>query len=401
MVRGGVSGVRVLQVCQPANGGVANHVLALCEGLRDRGWHVDAVCSPGALAEELQGRGFDARSLPLVRRPSPREDLGCVVGLRRIVREGAYSLVHAHSAKGGAVGRVSARLARTPVLYTPHAWSFLVARGPVERGAYVAVEGALGLVSAGIICVSSDEMDLGRRHLRGCGDKLELVPNGIDPPPRTGRRPPGEEVVVGALARLTRQKGIEYLARAAAGMRGRRVRFVVAGDGPDLAGLRGEVDRLGLGGRFEFRGPVAGPWEFFAGIDVFALPSLWEGMPLVVLEAMAFGLPVVATDVGGVRDAIPDETFGAVVPPADPGALAAAIRRYADSSRLRERVGDAAQRRALARFTRDRMVERTIGVYESVLASRRARRRSGDRPDYPGAAGRGGRGVEPAGGTGR
>jgi glycosyltransferase involved in cell wall biosynthesis len=117
------------------------------------------------------------------------------------------------------------------------------------------------------------------------------------------------------------------------------------------------------------------PWRYLEQIDVFVLPSLWEGMPFALLEAMGFGLPCVATDVGGVRDVIPDETFGIVVPPADPGALRDAILRYVDFPHLRETVGAAARRRIVTEFSRERMVERTLGVYSEVLGRQKNQRK--------------------------
>ncbi len=109
------------------------------------------------------------------------------------------------------------------------------------------------------------------------------------------------------------------------------------------------------------------PWEHLSSLDIFVLPSLWEGMPFVLLEAMGAGLPVVATDVGGVRDLIPEKTFGSVVPPADVSLLKAAILRYVDQPELRRSVGAAARRRILREFGRERMVERNLDVYAEAL----------------------------------
>lgn len=364
--------MRALQVCQPADGGVAAQVLTLCVELRARGWTVDVACSRGALAEDLKSRGFDVWVLPLVREVSPREDLAAALGLLSVIRKGNYSLVHTHSAKGGAVGRLAAWLARIPSLYTPHAWPFLISRTASERRFYVAVEQVLASLSKRIICVSTGEFELGRRYLRGGRKKLRLVPNGIMVPPRIPVRPRDPGVTVGTLVRLTRQKGIRYLIQAAAAVRARNpaVRFSVAGDGPDLRSLRKEVADRKLETTFEFVGPVPDPWRYLEGIEVFVLPSLWEGMPFALLEAMGSGLPVVATDVGGIRDAIPNEAFGTVVPPADPRALGGAILRYAGSPRLREAVGRAARERVLREFSRERMIERTLDVYSEVVGGR-------------------------------
>lgn len=360
--------MKILQVCQPTDGGVAHYVRVLAEGLRAQGISVDVACSPGALAGGLRESGVKVFTLPLVRPFSPRRDLSSTLSLWKIIREGGYSLVHTHSAKAGAVGRIAARAARTPVVHTPNAWSFLVSQSELERRIYVVVERFLALLSSRIICVSTEELELGRRCVGATG-KLRLSPNGVAVRPRAKSRKKGEGLMVGSVSRLARQKGVRYLIEAAEGVCAERedVRFSVAGDGPDMELLRTEIERRGLQGRFDLVGVVEEPWDYLASLDVFVLPSLWEGMPFTVLEALASGLPVVATDVGGVRDLIPDETYGVVVPPADARTLKNAILRYAGSPRLREDTRAAAQRRVLREFSQERMVEGVLNVYAEVV----------------------------------
>ena len=174
---------------------------------------------------------------------------------------------------------------------------------------------------------------------------------------------------VGSVSRLTRQKGVGYLIEAAEKVCEERgdVRFSVAGGGPDHEALEAEIERSGLRDKFELVGPVGKPLEYLASLDLFVLASLWEGMPFVVLEAMGCELPVVATDVGGVRDLIPEETYGTVVPPADAHALKEAILRYVDSPILRKNTGIAARRRVLEEFSEERMVEGVLDVYSEAI----------------------------------
>lgn len=358
--------MRILQVCQPSDGGVAHHVLTLSTELMARGWEVDVACSPGTLANELKQRGITVFLLPLVREVAGPKDIASVFELIKMIRKGAYSLVHMHSAKAGAVGRVASVTSRAPAIYTPHAWSFLSPESRLEKLVYVGIEQILALFTRRIICVSLDELRLGRLMI-GVGGKLRLVHNGVVVP-EVHRRTEEKELRIGTIARLARQKGIEYLIQAAEEVcaENETVRFSVAGGGPDYERLRSEIKRSGLGDRFELIGPVSEPWGYLEQLDIFVLPSLWEGMPFVLLEAMGAGLPVVATDVGGVREVIPDGTFGTVVPPADAGELKDAILQYASSTELRESTGAAARERILREFSRDRMVEATIQVYTEV-----------------------------------
>jgi glycosyltransferase involved in cell wall biosynthesis len=361
--------MKILQVCQPTDGGVAQQVEILSKELIDRSVLVEVACAPGPLADKLRHAGIKVFTLPLVRSVSPRNDLYAAYALWRIICKGGYSLVHTHSAKAGAVGRLAARLAGVPAIYTPHAWSFLAAESRLERHVYIAIERVLASFTRRIVCVSAGEMELGRWVVRVGFDKLRLVPNGVVAPAPVQSRD-GGEVVIGSVCRLTRQKGVTCLIRAAEAVRRERggsVRFSVSGDGPDLGLLKAEINRLGLGEGFELVGAVGRSWDHLSSHDVFVLPSLWEGMPFILLEAMGAGLPVVATDVGGVRDVITDDAFGFVVPPADADALKVAILRYVDRSELRRSVGVAARERILHEFGQERMVEGNLSVYVEAL----------------------------------
>ena len=365
--------MKVLEVCQPTVEGVALHVEVLASRLPELGVEVTVACPPGPLADHLVARGVPWMPVEMGREVDPAEDLRAVRRLvRRLLgarRAGAgFDLVHAHSAKAGAVARVAAALARVPAVYTPHAWSFLAASGPVDGAVYRSTEMLLTRVSRRIICVSRAEQRLGRQV--GAQRRCTVIPNGVTAPPAPlGRAGQGSDVVVGTVGRLAPQKGIDLLLDVAAAVCAERpaVRFRIAGDGPSGEALRTEVERRGLDRYVRFDGLVDGPWGVLDEIDVFALPSRWEGMPFTLLEAMSCGLPVVSFDVGGVRDLIVDAEHGAVVPAGDVDAFAEAILRYADAPAERRRVGGAARERVLSGFTLDRMVARTHAVYAEVL----------------------------------
>lgn len=428
-----------MQVCQPTEGGVAHQVAALAKSHAERGYHVEVACpEEGGLARELREAGIGVRPVTLVREPSPRADLSALLRLRRIVKEGGFDLVHAHSAKGGALGRIAARLAGVRAVYSPHAWSFLAAGSRPMRFAYLTVERVLAhAATSRIICVSTAELELGREALGPrVREKLGLIPNGVAIPEdvssavearmrmrasedgqgrartqaarahrsshpasrrggtlvrgarteRDAAKPlPSDAdapLVVGTVARLSNQKGIKTLVEAAeivfdelgrGGPDGPKapphgVRFVVAGDGPLKGEIVEDVRRRGLRGRFELAGAVPAPWEFLKGLDVFVLPSLYEGDAFALKEAMGAGLPVSATDVGGVRDAIPESDYGRVVPAGDPQALAGAILWFLAQPRRRELCGRNARRRVEERFSLRRMVLETENHYAEVLA---------------------------------
>ncbi len=176
--------MRILHVSQPTQGGVARHVADLSR-LHALGGHaVEVACPAGPLADELRRSGFVVHDVPLVRRPSPKNDLLALLRLVKLMAHGRYDLVATHSAKGGAVGRVAALLANKKATYTPHAWSFLAAGSRAERLLYVAIEKVLALVATNrIICVSTQELEEGRRTI-GAAGKMRVVPNGVVVPQR-------------------------------------------------------------------------------------------------------------------------------------------------------------------------------------------------------------------------
>jgi glycosyltransferase involved in cell wall biosynthesis len=203
-------------------------------------------------------------------------------------------------------------------------------------------------------------------------DKIKVIHNGIDcrvfgrsaaPALRTASdaRP-----IVFTPARLDPQKGQGYLLQAAAQVP--QARFVLAGEGPERASLEAQARQLGLEERVSFLGYRADVPDLLAGCDLFVLPSLYEGLPLVVLEAMAAGKPVLATAVGGTDEAVIHGQTGWLVPPADPAALAWAIRLLLSDSALARRLALAGQAQVQREFSADLMVRQVTQAYEQLLA---------------------------------
>jgi glycosyltransferase involved in cell wall biosynthesis len=198
-----------------------------------------------------------------------------------------------------------------------------------------------------------------------------VVPNGIEVSrfvtiPRVASA--GEEKVL-CVARLVPQKGIDVLLRAFVRVRAEagNARLAVLGEGPERQRLARMAAELGLGDAVEFRGAVKDIAVHLATAGVFALPSRFEGLPLALLEAMAAGLPVVATDVDGNADVVRDGVDGLLVPSDDPGALAKALLHLIRDPGLAARLGNEARRRAASSFSVDTMLDRTVEVYRQVL----------------------------------
>lgn len=361
---------RVLMVTQPSDGGVFEHVCRLARGLTERGFEVLVGGPVAGLEEPLGAR---VAELALTRAVSPRADLGAAAGLARIVRDFRPDVIHAHSSKAGAVARIARAAApRTPLIYTPHGYAFAgYFERESERRAYRQFERVLARLATRTLCVCEAEGRLAASI--GPARRVRVVHNGIEAPP-TGAAPAAlaelrrEGPVIGALALLRPGKGLETLIDAMSEVVERHpaASLVVAGEGAGRQELERRVRERGLEERVRLIGQTPGPGPLLRGCDVYCSPSWAESFPYSLIEAMWLDLPIVSTDVGGCPEAITDGETGLLVPARDPGALAAALLRLLDDPELARGLGTMAGQTARERFTADRMVEGTLGVYGEV-----------------------------------
>lgn len=370
-----------MQVIRPAAGGMKNHLLTLVRAAVSP-YEVLVACPPGELAAEVEAAGAQVLPIPLRGELSPGWDARCVYRLARAVSRLRVDLVHVHGAKAGLVGRLAARLGGTRgVVYTVHN-SILYEDWPAwKRWLLAGAEARLSRLTDCIITVSND---LRRELIEREGieaSRVLTIYNGIDPQRfdvgaetrmaiRREMGLPGDIPVVGTVARLAPQKGITYLIRALALLHERMpdVHGVVVGDGPLRATLEHEAEECGA--PVVFTGHRTDIPSLMAAFDVFTLPSVTEGLPLIVLEAMAAGRAVVATAVGGLPEAVAEGETGLLVPPRDPDALCAALHHLLNARGATARMGAAGRERVRRMFTAERMVQETLEVYRRVLGKK-------------------------------
>ncbi len=307
-------------------------------------------------------------------------------------------LVHAHWTFSGMIGLLLQGLVPRPLVVTVHGSDInaLPVAGAARSvaGAARPVGGpAIGLTLAvlrradEIICVSED-LARSVRRLGADPDRVTVVHNGLDlslfdAAPRPGGRLRrlgdglrrlGDGHRLLWVGRLSREKGLpsllEALPRVLEGFPDAHLTLV--GEGEDEPGLRALAHGLGLDEAVTFAGPCAHDEVpgFLADADLFVFPSLQEGLGIAALEAMAAGLPVVASSAGGIPEVVEDGETGLLVPPGDPAALAEAIRRILGDPPLAARLGAAGRRRAHERFSRERQIRLTLEVYERALRAR-------------------------------
>jgi glycosyltransferase involved in cell wall biosynthesis len=200
---------------------------------------------------------------------------------------------------------------------------------------------------------------------------IQVVHNGVPELDLTQRPRVADGPVLGSLGRLQPQKGYDVLVRSLADLPG--VHVVLVGDGDQRAQLERLADELGVSDRLHILGWKDDPRSYLTSFDLFVLPSRYEGFPLSIVEAMQSGLPIVASDVGSIAEALDDERAGVLVAPDDPAALTNAIRELLGDDDRRARLGAHAREIALARHTSRAMASGFESVYESLSARRRAR----------------------------
>jgi glycosyltransferase involved in cell wall biosynthesis len=320
------------------------------------------------LADEAAGLGIRARMVP---RPAGNRLTG-VIPLWRALRAERPAIFHAHLSWPFACksGVRAAWLARVPgIVGTAQLYLAPVGgrRPPLVLGLYQR-----------IIAVSEEVKRRYAGELRVPDRTLAVVRNAIRVPPAAPMRDAAlraalvdgrPDFVVLTPARLHPQKGHRYLLQAAAQVPDATI--VLAGDGPLRAELEAEARDLGVAGRCVFLGQRADVPALLAAADLFVLPSLFEGLPVSVLEAMAAERPVVATAIGGTDEAIASEESGLLVPPKDPAALASAIRRLQADAPFARRLAAAARARVEREFSSEATARHVMRVYDEVLAEAR------------------------------
>jgi glycosyltransferase involved in cell wall biosynthesis len=307
-------------------------------------------------------------------------DLAVIRRLVQICREEQVKIWHGHDYKSNLLGLLVWPFCRRMKLVTTlHGWTNLSGRMPL----YVKLDKWSLKRYAACIAVSEDLADECRR-LRIPESRIHLVHNAIDTEDYRRTRTvaaakqdlgaPAEGMLVGAVGRLSPEKDFALLIRSIVELRrqGHTLHLWIAGDGSARADLERLIDELGCRDYVRLLGHVGDPKLFYEAMDVYALSSFREGLPNVVLEAMAMEVPVVATRIAGLPTLVEDGTSGLLIAPQDGGALTAALGRVISDPRLASELRAAARRRIEEKFSFARRMEKIVAVYDSVLSRGRS-----------------------------
>lgn len=354
--------LRILHIDPEKNwGGGEAQVFGLLQYLSQWGHRND-------LATPADGELF-RQSLPSVRKIplSVRNDLDLrgVPALRRLIRQERYDIVHLHTKRAHALSLWLPRGERAPKYIVTRRMDYPEPRNCYTRYLYNRRVDGVVAISRSVVDRLS-EAGVNRRPIR-------LIYSGIDPRPFEGSlnqdQRSNEPPRVAILAVLEERKGHRFLLDAARVLkdRGRRIKYVFAGDGSQKAQLQRMVQTLGLREEVSFVGFVKDVPKFLSSIDVLVLPSLYEGLGVAALEAMAAGKPVIATRVGGLAESVVDGETGFLVPSRDATALAEAIQKLVADPSMGRAMGQKGAARVLSSFTMERMARQNEAYYYALV----------------------------------
>ena len=368
-------------------GGSARAVLNLAEGLKRRGFDVVLVTGLSKEPEEEvdsfnKRTGIPCYIIPgLVRDISPLKDLSTLLRLVRILRIEMPDILHTHTSKAGFLGRLAGRIARIRhIVHTTHGHIFYGYFGRLKTWFFIQLERIAAHLCDRIIVLTSLEKDDYVRAGIGRADTILPIYPGIDLNQYFKKKSKDTDIkkelsiekdspLIGWVGRLEGIKGCFDFLKAARLVLDRYPGsyFLMAGDGPLRTDLNDWIVKNSMDGRVLLLGYRRDVVRIMNGIDVFVLTSHNEGLGLVVVEAMAAGKPVVATDVGGVSEVVVDGQTGILLPAGEPLRMAEAILRLISDPALASRLGGAGRERA-SLFSIDTMIDRTIELYNDIAA---------------------------------
>jgi len=384
---------KLCYVCEATQGGVRKHLRDLIRVFArpEERFEVHAILGDRGeegFREELEQlraapANFHYAFVPALKRPiCPWLDLRAYLEIKRLLHELAPDIVHTHSSKAGTLGRRAAhQLGIRRIYHTAHVFPYQWARG-VKGRFFLALERQAARFCTALVCVGeSQRADALARGLAPAG-KLLVIPNGIELPalPAGGEKEArraaraklelsADAHAVGMVARLAPQKGVGAFVQAAATVLKQRpdVIFCVVGGGPLQAQVQARLEDLKVPPEsFRLLGHREDAPSLYPAFDVVALSSLYEGLPYVLLEAMAWGVPVVATDVLGSRDVVSAGETGLLARVDDPADIAAQLLSLLNDPQLRARFGAAARKRVAEEFSFAAFIEGHRRLYETT-----------------------------------
>lgn len=321
---------------------------------------------------------------PLVRRTNIIKDLKTFLDIWRIIKKKSPEIVHTHSSKAGLLGRLAAKLARIPiVVHTPHGHVFFGYFGSFKTKIFIILERFVSRITDKIIALTNEEKKDYIKFRIANEDKFDVIYSGIELDKFKELSEdkkqnfvkelgiPEKSLIIGTVGRLVPVKGHEFLIKAAKYIISKypEAFFVFTGDGPLEQNLKRQALELGINNNIIFLGWRSDAAKIISVYDIFALPSLNEGMGRVLAEAMALGKPIVGSNVGGIPDLVTHGKNGFLVPVRNSEKLAKYIRILIKNKEQREKMGQVGKE-MVKNFSKEKMVEKIANLYEELLTQK-------------------------------
>ena len=355
-------------------GGAHIHVRDLAQWMRRQGHEVCVfVGGQGPFTKLLSSAGIPFHSLKLLKRSiSLFFDWRAINELAQSLSNYHPDLVSLHSAKAGFLGRVVCKKLTLPVIFTAHGWSFAEGISQPTRSVYCLLERLSAPMADKIITVCKTDRQYALKHMVGRSEQIVAVNNGMpDILDEYFANPVNTSARIVMVARFEKQKDHSTLIKALCGLKDIKWELNLVGNGPLLEDIRILVEKFGLRDRVKFLGRRNDVQQILSKSDIFVLASFWEGFPRSILEAMRASLPVVASSVAGVPEAVDDGKTGFLVEPGNVNQIREQLRLLIQDPELRKTLGKNARIKYEKFFTFEMMAKKTLNIYESVLLKSR------------------------------
>ncbi len=358
-------------ITQSHLGGAQKHLADLLKYLHDRYEIHLALGSVGYLSEVATSLNIKVHVIASLQRSIKlTDDLRALSEFRALVRQIQPDLIHAHSSKPGVIARIAGKLCNKPVIFTVHGWGFDERVPLLRRTIALIFEKLMAPLTTISICVCKSDYDAGLERGIFTRDRAVVIYNGaedVDLPLASPAQQPPRLIMV---ARFDNNQKDQLSAIAAFAKLARdfgEVRLDFVGAGVDLEQAKSVAASLGVADKVAFLGTRTDIPELLSQAQIFLLSTHYEGLPISILEAMRAGLPIVATDVNGIREQVDDGVNGYLVPHQDVSALTQALSKLIAASELRQQMGKMSRQKFMNEFTIDKTIEQVGDLYDRTL----------------------------------
>lgn len=370
---------KILYIITKSNwGGAQRYVFDLVTNLPKSQYEVVVACGGGGpLVSRLAEANIRVIPVPFLKRNiNSVKEIFALVSLWKIFRAERPHIIHLNSSKVGGLGALAGRLAGVPlIIFTAHGWPFAEDRQFAVAALIWFFSWCTALFSHSVIVLSKKDFWMSQKFPLVAKDKFVFIPNGVSETSlkflsqSEARRAlkitlPPSLVLIGSITEFTPNKGIRFLISALQELPP-KVNLALIGDGEEKKDLMRFAEQCGIEDRVHFLGFRIDGARYLKAFDIFAFPSIKEGLPYAILEASLAELPIVATTTGGIPDILTDKKTALLVPPKDSHALAKALKKFIQSDELCEQLAQAAHQHVHETFSFDRMRDRTFEIYAS------------------------------------